>query len=207
MNETTANDVFAAMTAVQADLARIGVAKKGTNAQQGFAFRKWDDVQQALAPILAAHKLLIIPHILTRTESTVQTKSGSQMFRVTLQGHLEFVSGLDGSCYNFPAVGEASDTGDKATSKAMTMLVKYAVLHALCVPLEGVSDADAETPPESVQARITAEQAANLQALAEEVGADIPRFLKYLKVPSLEEIAAQAYPDAVAALEMKRRQS
>ncbi len=204
--------IFGAMSAAQADLARAGVAKLGKNQQQGFMYRAWDDLQQALAPILAAHRLLIIPHIESRTESSVTTKSGSQMFRVVLQGHLEFLSGVDGSSYRFQAFGEASDTGDKGTSKALTMLVKYAVLHAFCVPLAGVPDSDAETAPETapetpadpVSDKITEIQIADLQALAEEGGADMDKFLKFLGVSTLAELPAAEVSDALHALERKR---
>lgn len=61
-------------------------------------------------------------------------------------------------------------------------------------------------------ARVTPEQVANLQSLIDEVGKDAgeratikAQFLKYRKVESLEEIAAQAYQDCVKALEHKRK--
>lgn len=55
--------------------------------------------------------------------------------------------------------------------------------------------------------RISAEQAADLQALLEEVGANKSAFLKYLRIEKLEDITVQAYPDAVKAIERKRKQS
>jgi hypothetical protein len=52
--------------------------------------------------------------------------------------------------------------------------------------------------------RITAKQVSDLEALASEVGADMRRFLTYLKVPSLEALSADRYNEAVRGLEAKR---
>lgn len=196
--------IFAAMTAVQAALTRVGVGKDGVNQQQNFKYRAWDAVQQALAPILADNKMLIIPRVEQREENTSQTKNGSVMYRVVLSGAIQFVSGVDGSTFEYPAKGEAMDSGDKATSKAITMMVKYAVLHGLCIPLEGVADGDAESAPETVPPRVTDSQAADLEALIDEVGADKQGFLEWLKTDSIENIPAKDFSRAVKALERKR---
>lgn len=51
---------------------------------------------------------------------------------------------------------------------------------------------------------ITAEQAATLKALAQEVKADIPRFLKWAQAASFAEVKASNYATAVKMLEAKR---
>jgi uncharacterized protein YecA (UPF0149 family) len=51
---------------------------------------------------------------------------------------------------------------------------------------------------------ITPEQAADLESLIEEVGADRHNFLKYLQAKTVDEIRASEFPRAVAALEHKR---
>ena len=53
-------------------------------------------------------------------------------------------------------------------------------------------------------ALITPDQAANLEALIEKVGADRPKFLRWLKVSSLSDLPADKYHGAVKALESKR---
>lgn len=52
---------------------------------------------------------------------------------------------------------------------------------------------------------IDEEQQVNLKALAEEVKADLPRFLKFMGVDSLAEILESDYKKAVNALEAKRK--
>ena len=56
-----------------------------------------------------------------------------------------FVSTLDGSRHDATIYGEAMDSADKATNKAMSAAYKYAVLLTFCIPTEGDNDADAKT--------------------------------------------------------------
>ena len=65
--------VYGAIAAVQAALAKQGIAKARKNQQQGYAFRGIDDVYSALAPLLAEHGLCIIPRVLSRTCTERQT--------------------------------------------------------------------------------------------------------------------------------------
>lgn len=52
--------------------------------------------------------------------------------------------------------------------------------------------------------RITETQEGDLIALADEVGADIPKFAQYLKVSRIADLPAERYQEAVRALEAKR---
>jgi hypothetical protein len=56
-----------------------------------------------------------------------------------------FVSALDGSKHTVKTFGEAMDSADKATNKAMSAAYKYAAFQAFCIPTEGDTDADATT--------------------------------------------------------------
>jgi hypothetical protein len=142
--------VYAAISAVQAELAKEGIAKGRRNQQQGFAFRGIDDVYSAIAALLPAHGLCIIPRIVSRETVERATRSGGAMFYVTVHAEFDFVSNKDGSKHTASTYGEASDSGDKATNKAMSAALKYAVLMTFTVPTEGDNDADAHTPPETV---------------------------------------------------------
>jgi hypothetical protein len=42
-------------------------------------------------------------------------------------------------------IGEAMDSGDKSSNKAMSAAYKYAAFQAFCIPTEGDNDADATT--------------------------------------------------------------
>jgi hypothetical protein len=57
-----------------------------------------------------------------------------------------FISPDDGSTHSIEMVGEGRDLGDKATSKAVAMAFKYALLHGLCIPIEGLPESDGHNP-------------------------------------------------------------
>ena len=73
-----------------------------------------------------------------------KTRNGGALFYVVLKVNYHFASAEDGSKFTVCAYGEAMDSGDKATNKAMSAAYKYACFQAFCIPTENV-DADAET--------------------------------------------------------------
>ena len=138
--------VYAAINAVQLDLSKEGITKNRKNQQQNYNFRGIDDVFNALSPLLAKHKLCILPRILARTCEERQTKSGGSKSYVTVEAEFDFVSAVDGSKHIVRTFGEAMDSADKATNKAMSAAYKYAAFQAFAIPTEGDNDADAHTP-------------------------------------------------------------
>ncbi len=137
--------VYKAINAVQADLAKTGIVKDRRNAQQGYNFRGIDDVYNALAPLLAKHGLCILPRILSRDSQERQTAKGGTLFYVTVEAEFDFVCAEDGSKHVVRTFGEAMDSGDKATNKAMSAAYKYAAFQAFAIPTEADNDADAHT--------------------------------------------------------------
>lgn len=148
--KTAANDsaphVIRAMNEVTAALAGEGISKSRANEQQRYKFRGIDDVLNALSRILADSKLVIVPHVLSRELIERQTKSGNALFYVTVRVDYTFISAEDGSRETIgPFDGEAMDSADKATNKAMSAAYKYMAIQTFCIPTEGDNDADATT--------------------------------------------------------------
>lgn len=137
-------EVYAAINAVQSEMAQVGISKDKKNVQQGYNFRGIDDVYGALAPMLAKHKLCIIPYVLSRNVVERQTKTGGVLFYTTVECEFHFISAVDGSKHIAKTFGEAMDSGDKSTNKAMSAAYKYAAFQTFCIPVD-VVDADAET--------------------------------------------------------------
>jgi hypothetical protein len=137
--------VYQAIAAVMGELAKVGIGKNNKNTQQGYKFRGIDDVYNALAPLLAKAQLLILPRVLNRSVTERETKNGGVLFYVVVDVEFDLVSGHDGSKHTVRVVGEAMDSGDKATNKAMSAAYKYACMEAFCIPTEGDNDADATT--------------------------------------------------------------
>lgn len=140
------NEVYTAINAVTADLAKCGIGKDRKNQQQGYAFRGIDDVQNTLAPLLAKHGLVILPRILERSCEERQTKSGGTLFYTTVCAEFDLVCAKDGSTHVVRVYGEAMDSADKSTNKAMSASYKYMALLTFCIPVDPAEDADAVTP-------------------------------------------------------------
>lgn len=147
MSEGT-KEVYKAINEVQTEICKLGISKDQKNKQQGYAFRGIDDVYNALAPIISKAKLCILPRVIERNVTERTTKSGTALFYVDVKAEFDFVSAKDSSIHTVTTYGEAMDSGDKATNKAMSAAYKYACLQTFCIPLEGHPDADEETPPE-----------------------------------------------------------
>ena len=137
--------VYKAINAVQAELAKTGIAKDKRNAQQGYNFRGIDDVYAAVAPLLAKHGLCILPRVVSREVTERQTQKGGILFYTVVKMEFDFVCAEDGSKHTVTTVGEAMDSGDKSSNKAMSAAYKYAAFQAFAIPTEGDNDADATT--------------------------------------------------------------
>ena len=137
--------VYQAIGAVSADMATTGIAKGRKNEQQGYKFRGIDEVFNALAPSLVRNGLVILPRMVGRTVTERTTQKGGVLFYVVVDAEFDFVATEDGSKHTIRTFGEAMDSGDKATNKAMSAAYKYAAFQAFCIPTEGDNDADATT--------------------------------------------------------------
>ena len=137
--------VYEKIAAITADLSKIGISKDSKNAQQGYAFRGIDQVYGALSPLLAKHGLCILPRVTDRQVAERQNRNGGTLFYTTLTVEFDFVASEDGSKHTIVTIGEAMDSGDKSSNKAMSAAYKYAAFMTFCVPTEGDNDADAST--------------------------------------------------------------
>lgn len=136
--------IYGAIAGVIADVGAVG--KDKVNKQQGFKFRSVDDVYNALHPALAKNKVFIVPEILEQTREVVgETRNGAKMTLVICTIKFTFFA-EDGSYIESVIIGEALDTGDKATNKAMAIAYKYACFQVFCIPTEEMTDPDAESP-------------------------------------------------------------
>lgn len=197
--------VYQAIAAVTEDISKEGISKSRSNQQQGYKFRGIDDVYNALSPFLAKHKLCILPRVLAREVVERTTAKGGAIFYTTVEVEFDFVSAEDGTVHTVKTFGEAMDSADKSTNKAMSAAYKYAAMQAFCIPTEGDNDADATTHEVQGSALIDDAQFAMLVTTAETVGADVTRFCKHFKIPSLKAIRAGDFDAALAALRAKAK--
>ena len=139
-------EVYKAINKVMAVMAAEGISKNRNNSQQGYRFRGIDDVYNSLSRPMVDAGLVVMPRVLSRECTERQTKSGSTLFYVVVDCEFDFIAVSDGSKHTVKTFGEAMDSADKATNKAMSAAMKYAYMQAFCIPTEGDNDADAHTP-------------------------------------------------------------
>jgi hypothetical protein len=137
--------VYNAINRVMADLASVGISKDQKNDKHDYKFRGIDDAYNALAPIMSKHGLVCLPRVLERETFERQTKSGGTLFYVAVAVEYDLVSADDGSRHTVRTYGEAMDSADKATNKAMSAAYKYMAFQTFCIPTVGDNDADATT--------------------------------------------------------------
>jgi len=194
--------VYQAISEVQGELAKTGIAKSRTNSQPGanYSFRGIDDVYAALSPLLAKHKLIVVPRVLDRYCDTRQSAQGKPLFNVTVRAEFDFVSAVDGTTHTAATFGEAMDSSDKATNKAMSAAYKYAAFMTFAIPTEGDNDADAHShevaAPRAVPTApppITDAQRDLVQQLAPGAGKTLQGICEAYRIQSLKELThAQA---------------
>ena len=140
-------NIFEAIPLIIADIGAVGKDKK--NQQQGFMYRGIDDVMNAISPVIAKYGVFVVPEILEESRNERATKSGGINFIVYLRIKFTFYAS-DGSSISAVTIGEAMDTADKGSNKAMAIAFKYACFQVFCIPTEEMKDPDAETPEPSV---------------------------------------------------------
>ena len=201
MSNTT---VYGLIAAVAGDLAKDGIAKNQRNNQgTGYNFRGIDDVYNAVGPVLAKHGLVILPRVLNREITERQSARGNALFYVTVDAEFDFVSSHDGTTHTVKVFGEAMDSGDKATNKAMSAAFKYAMFQAFCIPTAGDNDADGSTHEVEAVATLSDEQVAEINALAFDYEVDVTAITKFYKVESLDQVPAKAFASIKKSMQKK----
>lgn len=140
---TTTGKVFGQIAKIMAEVGHIGKDRK--NSAQGYNFRGIDDCYNALHPILSKHGVFCVPEVQEQSREERQTKSGTTMIYTVLTVKFTFYAD-DGSSFSAITVGEASDSGDKSSNKAMSAAQKYAFMQVFAIPTQGDNDTENHSP-------------------------------------------------------------
>lgn len=138
-----AGKIYKQICSVMQEINAIG--KDRRNQTQNFQYRGIDDVMNELHSVLAKCGVFVVPQVLDEARSTGKTKNGGDMFYTRLKIKFTFYA-EDGSFIESVVIGEAMDTGDKASNKALSVGLKYALLQVFCIPTEDEKDPDAQSP-------------------------------------------------------------
>ena len=171
---------------------RIVIKEKGgERVIQSTRFALWEDINDAIKPILRQYGFLL-------SFRTSQASDGKLIVTCILGhrgGHREETSLAlmhdgSGSKNAVQAVGSSTSYGKRYTACSM-----------LNITTRGEDD---DGKKGGADACITNAQADEIRALALEVRADMGRFLKYMNIESIDDIKSADFARAIAALETKR---
>ena len=125
-------NVDEAITAVMRDVTHLGKNQK--NSHQGFNFRGIDDVLNIVGPSMRKHGLKTYTRV-------VSVKTGEKPTKNSVAKTVDLIVEIvwrapDGSEIVSSVAAESFDSGDKATTKAMSVAQRTAYLQTLCLPTD-----------------------------------------------------------------------
>ena len=177
--------------------ATLNAPKNQFNKFGGYNYRSCEDICMAVKPLLNGLVLSLTDEILLIGErfyvkATATITDGKETISVTAYAReAETKKGMD----------EAQITG--ATSSYAR---KYALNGLFLIDDNKDADATNDHGKQEAPAVISEQQAADLLALAEEVGASMPNVLKFAGVKQAKDIPASMYATIVAKLNAKKGQ-
>lgn len=144
--KTTTNmkqsNIYQAISNIMQDVDAIG--KNKTNSMQGYKFRGIDDMYNALQPLFKKHSVFIASNVLDSKREERQTAKGGTLIYTIAKCQFKFFT-TDGSFIESVLEGEAMDSGDKSTNKAMSTALKYALMQMFLIPTEEKLDTEYDT--------------------------------------------------------------
>jgi hypothetical protein len=142
MPETKALPIAQALNEIMKAVGAI--AKTDRNNAQGFNFRGIDSVVNAVSPQLQKFGVVVVPTVEEYDYASVEIgKNRTVMGHVKVKVTYTFI-GANGDSIKATVVGEAMDSGDKATAKAMSVAFRTALLQSLSLPTDDI-DPDAQS--------------------------------------------------------------
>lgn len=186
-----------AMAEAQAEMSVVLNDRK--NAQTHSNYASYAALDRAVRPVYTKHGFAL----------SFNTSPGESpdfirvCCRVTHKGGFFRLFDISMPCDGKGARGSDVMTKTHATGSAIQYAMRYILRMVFNIATSDKSDDDGNAA--GAGAKISEEQVAELQSLIMDVGADLPRFFKYMKIESLEDIPAKDFARAKAALETKRR--
>jgi hypothetical protein len=194
--------VLAGINKVIHAFAENGIGKNQKNEQQGFAYRGIDDVLNRMAYHLVDAGLVIVPRVVNRDVQERINSRGNPLFYVTLTVEYMIASVLDGSTVTVVTVGEAMDSGDKATNKALSAAYKYMAFQTFAIPIAEDADRTTHTLAPAVKT-LGQSELESIRALCKEAAFDESKIAKIYNVDSLEAVPLTATAEITSNLQKK----
>lgn len=132
-------------------MSEIGAVKKDQkNTAQGFKFRGIDSFVNALYPALTKHGVFMAPRCVSESHELKDVTRGTGKAgvdkHVAIQMEYTFWAEDGSSVVIGPIPAEGLDSGDKATNKALSAALKYALIQTFSIPTLDMEEADLTSP-------------------------------------------------------------
>lgn len=124
------------------------VGKDQKNVSQGFKFRGIDQFVNALYPALTKHGVFMTTEVLDESHELkeVERSSGKKAVDKHVSIKMKYTfHAEDGSSVSSSVPAEGLDSGDKATNKALSAALKYALIQTFSIPTQDMEEADRES--------------------------------------------------------------
>lgn len=180
--------VLAGIKQVMQAFADKGIAKSHKNESQGFKFRGIDDVMNRMAQHLVEAELVIVPNIRNREVYERVNSRGNPLFYVTVQVDFTVYSTVDGSSVVCSVPGEAMDSGDKATNKALSIAYKYMAFQLFAIPIDEDPDRHTHEVGPAKGKTLTPSDIEIIRKLIAETDVTEEKLHEIYKVTGLEQI-------------------
>lgn len=129
--------VHVAWARVMADVQSISKADRRDDTGGRYNFRGVDRVINAVGPALRRHGVLVLPaRIVAKEYRETRTSGGKAMEDCTVTVEWLIVGPAGDQLPPVQSAGQANDTGDKATAKAMSVAQRVLFLAALQIPTQ-----------------------------------------------------------------------
>lgn len=142
------SQIYKKMSDVMKEIGGIGKDQK--NDAQGFKFRGIDQFVNALYPALTKHGVFMTPAATSEWHELKDVTRSNGKAGVDKHVHIQMKYTFwaeDGSSVVVgPIPAEGLDSGDKATNKALSAALKYALIQTFSIPTVDMEEADKTSP-------------------------------------------------------------
>lgn len=191
MDRNAKSAYAAALAEMQTELPSIverGKIQIGSGKAQMYAL--WEDINDAIKPVLARHGF------------GLSFRTGQQDGKIIVTGILSHREGhSEETTMHLPVDTSGSKNAVQAVGSSTSYGKRYTASALLNLTSRGEDD---DGRAAGAGQLVSAEQAAQIEALIVEVQADKAKFLTYFKVPSITDIPLAQFNRAVQLLESKR---
>lgn len=167
-----------------------GKIQIGTGKAQGYAL--WEDINEAIKPILTKHGFAL------------RFVTGQQDGKIIVTGVLSRGGHREETTMHLPLDVSGSKNAVQAVGSSTSYGKRYTAAALLNLTSRGEDD---DGQKGGAGEPISETQLQELRALLEETKSDIPKFCAYMKIPSLAEMPARMFEQAMDAARAKKKKS